>query len=88
MTSDECLEHRVGMTTVVAVTTKDKPHFMVPFPRNEDFIGESYIASWFKAYRKERIAAGKSEYTGHLRLALCGLGGIGYVYILRNQKLC
>jgi hypothetical protein len=75
MTLDECLEHRVGMTTVVAVPTKDKPHFMVPFPRNEDFIGESYIASWFKAYRKERIAAGKSEHTGHLALHCVASGG-------------
>jgi hypothetical protein len=32
----------------------------VPFPRNEDFIGESHVASWFKAYQKKRIEAGKS----------------------------
>ncbi|KAI5799425.1 hypothetical protein FPQ18DRAFT_417189 [Pyronema domesticum] len=62
---------KVGMTAVVGETTKDQPHFMVPFPRNKDFIGESHITSWFK------IEAGKSERTGHLRLALCGLGGIG-----------
>jgi hypothetical protein len=75
-------------TTVVAVTTKDKPHFMVPFPKNEKFIGKSHISFWFQDYRQQRIASGQSEHTGHLRLALCGLGGIGYVYVLRNQVLC
>jgi hypothetical protein len=74
------------VTTVVAsVIAKDQPHFMVPFPRNEDFIGESEVASWFKGYQTKRIEAGKSQHIGHLRLALCGLGGIGYAP--RNQKL-
>ncbi|KAI5812135.1 hypothetical protein BZA77DRAFT_253696 [Pyronema omphalodes] len=66
---------------------------MVPFPKNDDFIGESHITSWFKAYEKERTTAGKSEHTGHLRLALCGLGGIGktqdvlnYIYAQQNQR--
>ncbi|KAI5782822.1 hypothetical protein FPQ18DRAFT_421006 [Pyronema domesticum] len=31
----------------------------------------------FKAYETKRIESGKSQHTGHLRLALCGLGGIG-----------
>ncbi|KAI5785331.1 hypothetical protein FPQ18DRAFT_309255 [Pyronema domesticum] len=53
----------------------DQLHLMVPFPRNEDFIGESHVESWFKAHRKKRIEAEKSQHTGHLRLALCGLGG-------------
>jgi hypothetical protein len=83
ITSDECRD-RVGMTTVAGVTPKDQLHFMVPSPRNEDFIGESNIASWFKAFHKRRTEAGKSQHTGHLRLALCGLGGIGYVLETKN----
>ncbi|KAI5788555.1 hypothetical protein FPQ18DRAFT_392030 [Pyronema domesticum] len=84
---------KIGITTVIGVTTKDKPHFMVPFPRNEDFIGKSHIASWLKAYRKKRIKAEKLEHTGHLRLALCGLGGIGktqdvlnFIYEYENER--
>ncbi|KAI5816476.1 P-loop containing nucleoside triphosphate hydrolase protein [Pyronema omphalodes] len=63
--------------TVAAVAPQENPHFMVPFPKNDKFIGESHIASWFKAYGKQRVEPGKSEYNGHVRLALCGLGGIG-----------
>jgi hypothetical protein len=59
---------------------------MVPFPRNEDIVGESQVASWYESYQKKRIESGKPEHTGHLRLALCGLGGIGYV--LSNETLC
>ncbi|CCX07754.1 Similar to Pc13g00620 [Penicillium chrysogenum Wisconsin 54-1255]; acc. no. XP_002558510 [Pyronema omphalodes CBS 100304] len=83
---------KVG-TTVVGVTTEDQPHFMVPFPRNEDFVGESQVTSWFKSYQKQRIESGKPEHTGHLRLALCGLGGIGktqdvlnFIYDYENQR--
>jgi hypothetical protein len=90
ITSDECRD-KVGMTTVAGVPPKDQLHFMVPSPRNEDFIGESNIASWFKAFHKRRTEAGKSQHTGHLRLALCRLGGIGYVletkHYLRSQLI-
>jgi hypothetical protein len=77
---------KLKTATVAGETTKDQPQFMVPFPRNEGFIGESQVTSWFKAHQQQRIEAGKSQNSGHLRLALCGLGGIGYVH--RNQKLC
>ncbi|KAI5791509.1 P-loop containing nucleoside triphosphate hydrolase protein [Pyronema domesticum] len=66
---------------------------MVPFPKNEGFIGESHITSWLKAYERKRIEDGKSEDTEHLRLALCGLGGIGktqdvlsFIYEYKNQR--
>ncbi|KAI5788600.1 hypothetical protein FPQ18DRAFT_262130 [Pyronema domesticum] len=66
---------------------------MVPFPRNKGFIGESHITSWLKAYEIKRIEDGKSEDTEHLRLALCGLGGIGktqdvlrFIYEYKNQR--
>ncbi|KAI5788603.1 hypothetical protein FPQ18DRAFT_262075 [Pyronema domesticum] len=62
---------------MISVATKDQPHFMVPFPKNEEFIGESLIASRFKAHQTKRIKAGQLQHTGHFRLAMCGLGGIG-----------
>ena len=46
-------------------------HFMVPFLKNEKFIGTSRV------YERLKENPGKSE--GHRRLALCGLGGAGYV---------
>jgi hypothetical protein len=64
---------------MIGVATTDQPHFMVPFPKNEEFIGESLIASRFKAHQTKRIKAGQLQHTGHFRLAMCGLGGIGYV---------
>ncbi|KAI5820734.1 P-loop containing nucleoside triphosphate hydrolase protein [Pyronema omphalodes] len=81
------------MTTVVAVSANDKHHFMVPFPRNENFIGQSHIAMWIEDDRQKRIANGKPEHPGHLRLALCGLGGIGktqdvlsFIYQYENKR--
>ena len=44
---------------------------MVPFSRNEMFIGSSQVYEWLN-----KAGTGK-----HLRLALYGLGGIGYVEI-------
>ncbi|KAI5820705.1 P-loop containing nucleoside triphosphate hydrolase protein [Pyronema omphalodes] len=70
-------ENRVGRTTAIAGTTKDKPHFTVPFPKHDNFIGQSHVTMWFKDYIKQRIASGKSKHTGHLRLAVCGPGGVG-----------
>ncbi|KAI5809273.1 P-loop containing nucleoside triphosphate hydrolase protein [Pyronema omphalodes] len=66
---------------------------MVPFPKNEDFIGKSHVATWFENYRQKRMASGKPEHTVHLRLALCGLGGIGktqdvlsFIYEYENKQ--
>ncbi|KAI5816951.1 P-loop containing nucleoside triphosphate hydrolase protein [Pyronema omphalodes] len=77
----------------VAVTTKDKPHFMVPFPKNKHFIGRSQISLWYEDYRQQQIASGKFEDNEHLRLALCGLGGIGktqdvlsFIYEYQNKR--
>ncbi|KAI5815631.1 P-loop containing nucleoside triphosphate hydrolase protein [Pyronema omphalodes] len=85
--------NNVGTTAVVAVATKDKPHFIVPFPKNDNFIGQSDIEAWFKNHQQQRIASGRSENTGHLRLALCGLGGIGktqdvlsFIYEYQNKR--
>jgi hypothetical protein len=47
-----------GITSVVGVTTKDRPHFIIPFLKNEDFIGESHVASWSQAYQTKRMEAG------------------------------
>ena len=44
---------------------------MVPFSKNENFIGSSQV------YKR----LNKAGTGGHLRLALYGLGGIGYVEI-------
>ncbi|KAI5783271.1 hypothetical protein FPQ18DRAFT_113763 [Pyronema domesticum] len=43
---------KVGMTAVVGMAAKNLPHFMVPFPKNEEFIGESLIASRFKPIKQ------------------------------------
>ncbi|KAI5785472.1 hypothetical protein FPQ18DRAFT_87842 [Pyronema domesticum] len=71
----------------------NQPHFMVPYPENENFIGDSHVASWFEAHQKKWIEAGKRQHRGHLRLALCGLGGIGktqdvlsFIYKYENQR--
>ncbi|KAI5788556.1 P-loop containing nucleoside triphosphate hydrolase protein [Pyronema domesticum] len=71
----------------------NQPHFMVPYPENENFIGDSHVASWFKAHQKKWIEAGKRQHRGHLRLALCGLGGIGktqdvlrFIYEYKNRR--
>ncbi|KAI5816960.1 hypothetical protein BZA77DRAFT_46327 [Pyronema omphalodes] len=86
-------EHKVATTTLVAVATQDKAHFLVPFPKNDNFIGQSHIETWFKNHQQQRIASGHSENTGHLRLALCGLGGIGktqdvlsFIYEYQNKR--
>ena len=50
-------------------------HFMVPFPRNEGFIGTSRTLEWFK----EADAMQGSQLYGHRRIGVCGLGGVGYV---------
>ena len=46
-------------------------HFMVPFSKNDMFIGSSQVYEWLN-----KAGTGK-----HLCLALYGLGGIGYVEI-------
>lgn len=45
-------------------------HFMIPFSRNEQYIGGS-----------QKLASIKDKLTGdgHRRLALWGMGGVGYV---------
>ncbi|KAI5816870.1 hypothetical protein BZA77DRAFT_246013 [Pyronema omphalodes] len=64
---------------------------MVPFPKNGNFIGKSHISSWFKD--RKQIASKQSGNAVHLRLALCGLGGIGktqdvlsFVYEYQNKQ--
>jgi hypothetical protein len=44
-------------------------HFIVPFARNERYIGRSA--------KRASIQEKLSGTTGHRRLALCGLGGVG-----------
>jgi hypothetical protein len=50
---------------------KETLHFMVPFPYNEDFIGESEVLSWFED--KDPSVNRDSSC-----VALVGLGGVGY----------
>ena len=50
---------------------RPRAHFMVPFSRNEMFTGSSQLYN-----RLKKVGTGR-----HLRLALYGLGGIGYVEI-------
>ncbi|KAI5820051.1 hypothetical protein BZA77DRAFT_341707 [Pyronema omphalodes] len=71
----------------------DKPHFMVPYPRNENFVGKSYISSWFEDYRQNQIISGQAEHIAHLRLALYGLAGVGktqdvlsFIYEYENKR--
>ena len=48
---------------------------MIPYPRNDEFIGSSQSYVWLKK-KLEGTNTGTSSYG---RLALWGLGGIGYV---------
>ena len=62
------------MGNTLAVKKRNEPpiaHFMVPFEQNKTFIGSSQVYE-----RLNKAGTGK-----HLRLALYGLGGIGYVEI-------
>ncbi|KAI5816946.1 hypothetical protein BZA77DRAFT_292931 [Pyronema omphalodes] len=86
-------EYTVGTMAAVAVTTNDKPHFLVPFPKNKNFIGRSQISLRYEHYRQQQIASGQFEDNEHLRLALCGLGGIGktqdvlsFIYEYKNKR--
>lgn len=51
---------------------------MVPFSKNEGFIGESHIRSCIEADEKRRAEVGGCAISSHLRLALCSLGDMGY----------
>ena len=68
------------MGNTLAVRKRDErdkqpsAHFIVPFSRNEMFIGSSQVYEWLN-----KAGTGR-----HLRLALYGLGGIGYVEILQS----
>jgi hypothetical protein len=49
---------------------RSEGYFMVPFPKNEDYVGRSPIRE-FMAKR------GKDPRCSHTTVAICGLGGIG-----------
>lgn len=56
----------------------DKPiHFMVPFSKNEHFIRRSQKI----ARLKDKLVG--CNVGGHRRLALWGLGGVGYVEVVQ-----
>jgi hypothetical protein len=49
-------------------------HFMVPFPKNEDYVGKSQVRTFVE---EKRCTQG--TLISHVSVALCGLGGAGYV---------
>jgi hypothetical protein len=49
-------------------------HFMVPFPKNDDYVGESQVRTF-----AEGKTSTQDTLLSHVSVALCGLGGVGYV---------
>jgi hypothetical protein len=49
-------------------------HFMVPFPKNEDYVGESQVRTFVEQKRGTQ-----DPLISHVSVALRGLGGVGYV---------
>jgi glycerol-3-phosphate dehydrogenase len=60
--------HRI----LVADRTESRVHFMVPYSRNERYIGRDPKVGRIP----EKLAQQKNS--GHRRLAMYGLGGVGY----------
>jgi hypothetical protein len=58
------------------VTTTPKAHFMVPFPKNDDYIGKSQIREFIDGKIKP---CNNQQIRQHIRVGLCGLGGAGSV---------
>ena len=58
---------QVSIQPQIEVPVGEKPHFLVPFPKDVDFISRPEIQSWIR----EQYAGTRS------RLALIGIGGIG-----------
>jgi hypothetical protein len=60
----------LSLQTIENVSTTRKPHFLVPFPRDPDFVDRPTIRTWMT-----------ENYAGSAgRIALVGLGGFGYGY--------
>jgi hypothetical protein len=60
-----------------------KIYFMVPFPRNEDYIGKSQIRGFIEA--KTEACDGVCF---HITIALCGLGGAGCLLFVLQEPVC
>ncbi|CAM1503458.1 Fc.00g082340.m01.CDS01 [Cosmosporella sp. VM-42] len=59
---------KLSLQTAVDVSVARKPHFIMPFPRDPDFIERPALQTWV-----EQQYAGPAS-----RRALVGLGGFGY----------
>ena len=53
--------------------------FMVPLPRNPNFLGRGDIIAQLEARLTFSEPGGKSQSRAISKAALCGLGGIGYI---------
>jgi hypothetical protein len=53
-------------------STSTQAFFMVPFPKNEEYIGKSQIRTFVEEQSK-----GRDRRLAHVTVALCGLGGTG-----------
>jgi hypothetical protein len=54
--------------------TTPKAHFMVPFPKNGDYIRKSQIRELIDG---KRMACDGQQIQEHIRVGLCGFGGAG-----------
>ncbi|KAI5787433.1 prion-inhibition and propagation-domain-containing protein [Pyronema domesticum] len=52
-------------------------HFMVPFPKNEDYVGKSQV----RTFVEEKRSTQGTLIISHVSVALCGLGGAGVFWI-------
>jgi hypothetical protein len=62
-------------TSIPSDSAASKIHFMVPFSKNDDYIGQSQIRSFVESKLGDQGSTGVTQIT----VALCGLGGAGYV---------
>lgn len=58
---------QISIQPKIDVAVGEKPHFIVPFPKDEDFIPRPEIQTWIR----QQYASARS------RMALIGIGGIG-----------
>lgn len=61
-----------SLSVVMPVDIPSKIHFMVPFPENEDYVGESQVLTFVEAKIKDRPSLSSC-----IIVALTGLGGAG-----------
>ncbi|KAI5787767.1 hypothetical protein FPQ18DRAFT_307775 [Pyronema domesticum] len=82
----EHYEEKLSKTSFTPMeTTTRKAHFMMPFPKNDDYIGKSQIRELIDGKRKP--FNNHQQIREHIRVGLCGLGGAGSTKTAINWQI-